>query len=772
MSNVTAFPRRRDPDNTDTGAGRAPAAPVFMTTETYDVWWLISIMRRRMKLLLVVVTVIPVLTALYVSFLPKQYSAESRLLIEAQRERVLGIEAVVPGLGGDSNTVQTEAEFIASRDIAIKTVKALNLTDDPEFNPLLAKYAEVHWTTRVREALPEEVLPWAEPILEWLPSGDEQVVAGDPSRPASPVPDELAMVTDEFLSKLSVEASRFARVITIRFRSTSPENAARITNGVADAYLRDNRDRAEQALRRASLFLTDRVSGLRQNVIESEQKLEQFRRENGLVSTGGASLLLQQITHLNEQLIAAETSRAEIEARYSQVRALTDQRGGLESLEPVLKSDVIAALRTQETQLRRSIAELSNQFQPKYPALVQARDQLADVQALIRAEVDRIVQSLRNDVQIARVREANLSAAIRRLQEKMEGQADAEATLRSFQSEVEASRDLYELILTRLKETNVQDESANAPEARIISRAVTPQTAVAPRRGIAVLASVLGAMVIGCFLILIIEFAIRGFKTSQQLELATGLPVLAQIPLNTDIKQSMPLHRLVAERPGSSVTQALRRLRTTITLSLGETEASRVVLVTSTISSEGKSSVVEGLASLSAQAGRRVLVIDADMQNPTLHSRFGMSNFVGLSEVLTGAVLMDDAVEFDPATGIYFMARGHSVPNPDDLLGSDAMDVLLRTARHQFDLVIIDTAPVSSVGDALIVTPRVDGVLFVVEWERTHREMVIQSLRDIYEIGENVLGLVLTKVDVRIQSFDSGTEYYYYGQDDRRSDAA
>ncbi len=576
------------------------------------------------------------------------------------------------------------------------------------------------------------------------------------------------MVTDAFLDKLSVEASRFARVITIRFRSTDPETAAEVANGVADSYLRDIRERREQALRRASAFLTERVGGLRQTVIEAERKLEQFRRDNGLVETGGATLLLQQITHLNEQLITAETARAEAEARYSQVRALGDDAKGLESLDAVLRSNVIGSLRNQESELRRRIAELQQQFQPLYPPLVQARDQLADVQRLIGAEVDRIAQSLRAEVQIARVREANLATAIQRVQDRLESQTDAEVTLRSIESEVEASRDLYELILNRLKETDVQDESANAPEARIISRAVTPQTAVAPRRGIAVLASVLGAMVVGCFLVLVIEFAIRGFKTTQQLELATGLPVLAQIPLNADVRQSMPLHRLVVERPGSSVTQALRRLRTTITLSLGETEASRVVLVTSTISGEGKSSVVEGLATLSAQAGRRVLVIDADMQNPSLHNRFGMANVVGLSDVLSGGVVLDDAVEFDPGTGIYLMARGSSVPNPDDLLGSEAMDGLMRAARRQFDLVIIDTAPVSSVGDALIIAPRVDGVLFVVEWERTHREMVIQSLRDIYEIGENVLGLVLSKVDVRIQSFDTGTEYYYYAQDDRR----
>jgi len=768
MSNVTAFPRRQQ-ETAETGGGRGPA-PVFMTTETYDVWWLISILRRRTKLLLVVLTVIPILTALYVSSLPKQYSASSRLLIEAQRERVLGIEAVLPAIAGDNNTVQTEAEYIASREIAIRTVKALGLMDDPEFNKELDAEARLHWAERWLKTMPEEFADYLKPAVRWLVESSDGISGGNKEIQPGPIPDTLALVTDEFLDRLTVEASRFARVITIRFRSTNPETAQRVANGVADNYLRDIRERREHALRRASVFLTDRVSGLRQSVIDAERKLEQFRRDNGLVETGGATLLLQQITHLNEQLIAAETARAETEARYSQVRTLSGSAGGLESLEAALKSQVVTQLRTQEALLGRRIAELQSQFQPLYPDLVKARQELEDVRKLIRAEVDRIAQSLRNDVQIARVREANLNDAIRRLQQKLESQTDAEVTLRSLESEVQASRDLYELVLGRLKATDVQDESANAPEARVISRAVTPQNAVSPRRGVAVLASVLGAMVIGCFLVLVIEFAIRGFKTPQQLELATGLPVLAQIPLNADVKQSLPMHRLVVERPGSSITQAIRRLRTTITLSLGETEASQVVLVTSTISGEGKSSVVEGLATLSAQAGRRVLVIDADMQNPTLHGRFGLSNVVGLSEVLSGTVSSDDGIEFDPATGIYFMSRGHSVPNPDDLLGSDAMDALMRTARQQFDLVIVDTAPVSSVGDALIVTPRVDGVLFVVEWERTHREMVIQSLRDIYEIGENVLGLVLSKVDVRIQSFDSGTEYYYYAQEDRRQE--
>ena len=192
---------------------------MFTTTETYDVWWLIGILRRRMKLLLAVMTVIPILTALYVSALPKQYAAETGLLIEAERERVLGIETMISGMTGDSNTVQTEAEFIASRDIAIKTVQALGLMNDPEFNVLLDKDAARHWAERWLAALPEDLAAPLEPAVRWLAEGSRGTTDdGDLRRP----PDELAMVTDVFLDKLSVEASRFARVITIRFRSTDP----------------------------------------------------------------------------------------------------------------------------------------------------------------------------------------------------------------------------------------------------------------------------------------------------------------------------------------------------------------------------------------------------------------------------------------------------------------------------------------------------------------------------------------------------------------------
>lgn len=772
MSNVSAFPQRQDsPDipSANAAPGRSAPAPkpVFETTESYDVWWLISVLRRRMKLIAIILLVVPVLTVLYINTVLPTYSAEARLLIEGDRDQVLNIQSVAQGLNPDSSTIQTEAEFIGSREIALKTVRELGLQNDPEFNPSLRKVDNRPWLVRAHAALPEPLHGWVKPAVDWSMTATAKFFgqAKDESdNPAiAPVRDEFAAVTNIFLSKLTVDAARFARVISITFRSNDPTTAARVANAVANVYLRDNRERREDAQQRASLWLTERVSGLREGVIAAEKQLEQFRRDYGLVEIGGASLLRQQIAQLNNQLINVETERAELEARYSQVLALTGSPDKLESVDGVLSSNVITQLRLQESRFRHRVAELEARYQDKYPPLVQAREQLDEQLAMIRTEINRIVQNLRNQVEIARVRERNMQAAAQRLQAQLDEQTDAEVTLRSLESDAEASRDLYELILNRLKETDVQDESLKSPEARIISRAVVPENPIAPRKKVAVLASVLGAAILGGVLVLVIEFAIRGFKTPQQIEVATGLPVLAQLPLNDELSNKMTLGRLLVERPGSTITQALRRLRTTMNLVLQEGAERRVVLIASSVSGEGKSTVVEGLAALTARSGRRILLIDADMQKPVQHKRLGVANVVGLSDYLVGDAELDEAIEFDPESGMYYLSRGGSVQNPEDIIGSSAMTRLLEEARKRFDLVLIDTAPVSSVGDALILTPMVDGVLYVVEWERTHRETVIQNVRDIYEIGENVLGMVLTKVNLRVQSFDTGIEYYYYG---------
>jgi len=776
MANVTTFPRPRHPQTADDVPVQAevvssPAQPPRSSalsgssTEVYDVWWVISILRRRIKTIAIIVLLIPLVTLVYVRSLPKIYAADTRLLIEAEQKAVVDIQSVARGIGGDSITIQTEAQYIASREMALRTVDMLDLTARPFFNPTLphaqlgTDEKPVNWAV----SQIKDLLATAKATVTGAWSGlfghtdamDEEtlVEAAEPSDPR-----EVAAAI--LLSNLIVEASRVARVISIEFRSTDPLLAAEVSNGVAEAYLEDNRERREASIRRASAWLTGRVAQLRQSVIEAETELEKFRRDNGLVEVGGSSLLRQQIAQLTQRQIVTEAERAEVEARYFQVRGFAENPDRLETLDSALKSDLITNLRRTENDIVQRIGEMQTRYGSQHPDMKRAREELQQVRQSIRAEVRRIADSLRNEVQVARAREDSLQNSIDRLQQELDAKAGAEARLRSLESEVEASRDIYELILNRLRETDVEDGEAKAPEARIITRAVVPKSPVAPRVNVSVLASTLGAFALAVIVAMTLELAIRGFRSLHQLEIATGLPVLVQLPEVLDLKKNDAVVELLANRPGSSFSQALRRLRATIQLITGYGSV-RVVMVSSTVASEGKSSTALGLAVISAASGARVCIVDADAQNPSLHRKLNVPNTEGLSDYLVGNAELDAVTEFDPQTGIYYLVQGGPLKEPDQMYAGERMQDLIKTLRRNFDLVLIDTAPVSAVGDPLVLAPQVDSVIYVVQWEGPGREVVIQNLREIYEIAENIVGLILTRVDSKHQALAKGVEYYY-----------
>jgi capsular exopolysaccharide synthesis family protein len=747
------------------------AAPTSATSEVFDIWWVIAVLRRRAKLLIAIVLLIPIITYAYVSSLKPIYSADTRLLIDGEQERVIDIQSVARGLNPDASTIQTEAQYIASRDIALKTVERMNLTEEPLFNPSLAwsqaaKEPEVGLIADTKTAirgLMSDVKGFLQFAVRSVLGGvDDSLIEPGKAELASSVPplDPSELAANILRGQLIVEASRVARVISIEFQSTDPAIAAAVSNGVAESYLADIRERRDASVKRASAWLTQRVNQMRQSVIEAEADLERFRRSNGLVEVGGASVLRQQISTLTERMIGAKAQLAELDARYSQVRGLLGAPGQLATLDSALSSNLINSLRTQESQLQRRVGELRTRFRDKHPEVIQATEELKQVRASIALQIDRIADSLGNEVQIAEVRAQSLQDAIDALQAELESKADAEARLRSLASEVEASRDLYELILNRLRETDVQDGNLRTPEARVITRAVVPKVPVAPRVNVAVLASLLGSIALAVVIAITLELAIRGFRNSRQLEVATGLPVLVQTPKLDEMLTGTSVLDLVNSRPGSMFTQSFRRLRTTLRLITGINHGG-AYMVTSTIANEGKSSLLMGLAMVSARSGARVIVVDADAQNPAVHGQLNLPNEVGLSGYLKGEVDLQDIVEFHSDTGLYYITQGGPIHESDQAFASERMQKLFYDLRRNFDLVLVDAAPVSAVGDPLVLAPQVDGVVYVVQWEGPSRDTVIQNLRELFEIAENVLGVVLTKVDMRQQSLRGGVEYYY-----------
>lgn len=775
MSMTVNFPER-DPSRAERIPTQGPVEYEQPTSEL-DFWWLFNTIRRRLKLLVGLVVFVTVCTAAYVSTLTPVYRAETRLVIEGDRERIVDVQSVSQALTPDYATVQTEAEYIGSRSIAIRIIRRLNVTELPEFNPYIPSMEDNRLRKIALLVLPVETV---DSVADWISKVAESssflswMLSGRPDALDVPSSEEAVFdrVTDSFLENLSVEGAQFSRTITITFTSHDRKFAALVANAVAEEYLSDQEERRREALERASTFLSSRVTGLRDAVIESERRLEAVRRETGVIDVGDSVSLRAQVAGLTGQLTNERTSVAENEARLAQLLRLGTGAGGAAGVNAVDGTQVLSTLQIRESDIQQRIAELQTTRRSQHPDLLEARQELAEVQRAIKVQVSGAAENLRSQIAAGRARIEEISKAMDTAQEQLREQTQAEVTLRSIESEVKANRDLYELVLNRLKETGVQEGNVQTAQARIISRAVVPRDPIWPRVKVATLASFLLGCVLSVLLAILMEMAIRGFKNARQLENMVGLPVICSVPRTDQLaEQDQTVFDMVRHRPGAPFVLAIRKLRTAISL-LFPGRRGTVIAVTSSVDGEGKSSISAALTAMSAQSGQRVLIVDGDMIRPSLHKMMKVPNDVGLAQVLDGELDIESVIEFDPDTGIHYMLSGQSNRNEDASYGSDVFSEMISRLREAFDIVIIDTPPVGLTPDVLVLLPSVDGVIFVVHWERTPRDVVIRNVREVKEVGDNILGTVLSMNDIQIQSREGEGDYYGYyaldGDDDGR----
>jgi len=717
---------------------------------------ILSVLRRRKWLIAGIVLLFGGLATLFVNQITPLYSSEALLVVESSRENVLNIESVVQGLPQDYFTNETEAAVIASRELAVKAVERLNLRRHPLFDPDLAP-PPPGMLDAVRETL-----------RRWILGSDaeEADIVG-----AAPVlsPEEAARQLKEdlvsgYLAGLSVIPSTRARVISVGYASPDPEFAALAANTAAELYIQDQIASKGEVATRASQWLTDRVAELGARVIESEKRLEEFRRESGIIEVGGASVLSKQLTELNSQLIVARAQNAEAAARYAQVYELLQAEGGIETAAAVLDSSLIQRLREQETQVVRKIAELATQVRDTHPRMILARNELKDLQEKIASEVNKIVLNLYNELEIAQVRADNLAREIRAMERRLDGEKDAEVTLRALESEVRANTQLYETLLARLNETRVQQDDPQPADARIISRATPSYAPFYPRKKLLILAAVFLGLVVAVAVAFILEYLDSGFRSLQQVESMAGVPALALVPRLPEIRRRhMYPHQYLVEKPNSAYGESVRSLRTAIMLSRPEMPP-KTVAVLSSVPNEGKTSTTLALAMLAARSGQRVAVVDCDTRHPRAHRFLDLPNEVGLVDYLTGAAELEDIIEIEPLSGIHLIAAGAKAPNPPDLLGSQRMRILLDRLHELYDLVVIDTPPMLAVSDALVLVRQVERVVFVVRWAKTRRETVVAGIKQLREAGAQIAGLILSQVDIRKHAqYDYRDSGYYYG---------
>ena len=515
-------------------------------------------------------------------------------------------------------------------------IDKLNLTDDPEYNAKL-------WPKGLLAKFTNDLLGTKNNNLSGAKNEDEHT---------------KAKIIDSFLRRLQVQNVPRSRALEVSFRSVDPKKAAAIANSIAEEYIEAKLDSRFESVQRASAWLADRVQSLRAQLTQSEKAIENYRNEHNLYEDGGSTLVARQISDLNSKSIDAKMELIAAEANFAEARRLLNSPGSMGTTAvQVLQSDTIRQFREQELQLDRKVAEMSNQYGMRHPAMVQVQAQRHELRNKIREEIERITKSLENQVRIAQTREASLARDLDELKTKQAKLDHALLGLRVLERNAEANRLILQKMMASSIEASAQNDIASqVAGARVVSPAAVPDRPSFPRPSVLLPVALLTGAVTGVVLAFAFDKLRTGFRSAEQTELGTGLPVLAHVPNVAALKRAS-ISEYLQKKPASAFAEAIRALYMRLMLMKNEF-ALGVLLVISPQAEEGKTTICASLARQHAQLGRRVVVVDGDFRRSSLAKSLGLKPSPGLSELLVGTAEVTDVVQRDPSSAADFIVAG------------------------------------------------------------------------------------------------------------------
>ena len=679
--------------------------------------------------------------------LEPRYTASSSILIGVPKTNVVDIEQVLSaGLGNDA-AILSEVEVLRSRRLAARVIEKLNLGAMEEFNPdlrprgLLSRIKPTQW-------IPES---WRESL------GMEAPVELDEEEKSRLV---MVKATDIYLKKLKINPVKRSNVIKASFESTNPKIAAAIANELPESYIIGQMEAKLEATEKATKWLNEQLSDLKERVEQSEKAVEFYRGSHNLTEVKGDRILESQLSEINKQLILARAERAQAEARLQQIMRIQEKEGSSESVREVLSSTTIQRLREQEAGATRDASILSIKFKESHRTMQEARARVKDIKNQIKLEIKRIITGLKNEVEVAQIRELSLAKSLREL-EKQSGEQTSEAiALRALEREASADRALFETFLNRFKETSSTTGMAEA-DARVISKAEIPTAASFPKKRLMLVLIITGAFFTAIILVFLVQALNPGLLSPEQIENELGLAAIGMIPA---VARNKP-HDYVLEQPHSSFVEALKSLKTSLILSSPD-EAVQAIQITSSVPQEGKSTLALAFARLLAKSGNRVILVDADLRRASLEKKLGVSaSTKGLTDlVMSSEESIDEFVFKDEKSGAFIMPKGGAeYVNATDIFSSHRMQAIVDLLKQSFDYVIFDTPPVMAVSDARIIGKIVDKTVFVVHWDKTPRKVIKAAVQQLKSGGADIAGAVLQQVNLeRYGTYGYGDSGYYY----------
>ena len=707
-----------------------------LPVETLDLveYWR-SIAKRKWSILGLVLLV-ALLTTLVVFSLRPSYRSTTTLLIEQGKSKVVSIEEVYNGMGGNREYYQTQVEILKSNELSRKVIQKLELTKHVDFD-MRQDSAQPWWPTQ-----------W---FKSKVPFNDDDVLKT-----------ALKRLGDD----LQIQPVRNSQLVQISFTAYDRELSAKVPNMLAELYIESDLEARVAMTQKASAWLTERMGDLRKKLESSEKSLQDYRERERIVDAkglvlSGASRALEDAT---SNLVSVRAKRAEAEALYNQVQSVKLGRatGGYESIPAVLRHPTVQRLKESEGDAERKLADASKRYGPEHPKMLQANAELAAARENVKRQIESVVSGVTKEYEIAKANEQAIERALGQSKAEIQGLNRKEFQLGVLEREAQANKQLFDMFGNRAKETNVGGE-LQSTVARVIDPATVPNYAYAPKKPQIVGIAAVIALLIGMMLSLLLDRLSNTINTAGEVESRLGLPMLGYLQKITGLnKKSTKSEMAFLTDNQSMFSESIRTLRTSVLMSALDTPK-KVIVITSSVPEEGKTTVSFNLACALAQV-KRVLLIDADLRRPKIGRLIGREKDApGLSHLVSGVATASECVVKHEQGGFHILTAGFVPPNPLELLSSEKFAEMLEKLRDTFDVVLIDSPPVQLVSDAVVLSQLASTVIYVVKADSTPYPLARSGIRRLAMGNAPLLGVVLNQLDLERAEKYYG-EYSGYGR--------
>lgn len=731
------------------GLAFEPQQPEIEQLDLVRYWRAIA---RNKWRILALVALVGLIATLYAYSLKPIYRSAATVLVEGSRPKGAGAsmdDLYVAYTGTTRDYYLTQFEIIKSREFAERLVRVMGLAKHPEFD---GSRASKSWFAALMPASGGGGLP--------SKASEEEIFDG---------------VVGAVMARTSLQPVRNTQLVKVNFDSGDPDLAARVPNTLATIYIVADLEARMESTRRTTEFLARQSEGLKEKLVQSETALQRYREREKIVEVKGVSLAgaSRQLEELSSSLVDARRKRADLEAAYEQVNAARQGKtaDSLESLPYLLRHPLVQRAKEAESEAERRLSDASKRYGPDHPRMVAAQAELKAARENLTRQVNTVAQGVAKDYELARANETAIERALGRAKGDIQSHNRKEFELQSLERDVAANRQLYDTFMQRSKESRAGDMQTAI--ARIVDEARPPKGPFGPNKGLIVGLSVLAALLAGVSLALLIERLNNRVKASHEVESKLGVRALGVLPV-TKVEPDAPLERMFRESNQNAFSESIRTIRSSVLLS-GLQSPHKVVLLTSSVPEEGKTTLATNLAFAFSQV-KKTLLIEADMRRPKLARILGQErNRPGLAELVAQGLPLGECVYQAPDSQMHVLQSGRVPPNPLELISSPGMELAMERLKEEFEVIVIDSPPVQLVSDAVMLSQLVTSVLFVVRADSTPYPVARHALSRLHRVDAPVLGVVLNQID--LEKADNyygeysgyGNRYYrkygYYGKD-------